>query len=147
MMSQFHRCGLLGLASGICLLAVLQAGCSVSYPQGVLVDQIHYDKTVFAQAPNMNIVSDLRQGDFDGDGANEILAVDREGIHLLELDGKEKRFTPFRSPESPYAVKVVDSGPDGKRRFLASLPNAAKTVLFDESGAIVWTVAGGSYDA
>jgi hypothetical protein len=131
---------------GFALLS-LQVSCSAtrSYPQGVLVDAVHFTRTVLYHADGMNLISELRIGDFDHDGTSDILAIGSDGIHLLALDGKEKRFTRFQSSEAPWAVISVPD-PTGAHAFVGNLPNQAQTVMFDESGRQVWSIAGGNYD-
>jgi hypothetical protein len=143
-MRQSHVIGFAVLATAA-MVCVAACYAPVSYPDGVLVEKVKYEKTVLFRGPNMNLVSDLRQGDFDHDGTDEILAVASDGIRLLGLEGKEKRFTPFRSAEGPWAVRAVTGNANGKLRFLGNLPNAHQTVLFDESGGVAWTSPGGSY--
>jgi len=133
------------IASFACAASVAACYSPVSYPDGVFVEKVKYEKRVLFRGSNMNLVSDLQQGDFDRDGADEVLAVAGDGIHLLELDGREKRFTPFRSAERPWAVRAVTGMADGRLRFIGNLPNVGQTVLFDESGAVVWTAPGASY--
>jgi hypothetical protein len=133
-------------ALNVCIVGILQIACSVSYPNGLLVDEVHFDKEVFAKASNMNLVSDLRQRDFDRDGTDDILAVASDGIHLLGMDGREKRLTRFQASEPPFAVKMVDGAANGRPLFLGNLPMAGKTVVFDDAGAIMWSASGSSFD-
>jgi len=120
---------------------------SVSYPDGVIIDTVKYEKAVYFRGSAMNLVFDLRQGDFDGDGTDDILAVGEDGAHILALDGREKRFIAFRAPEPPWAVGLLAGSGDGKLRFLGNLPKAAQTVLIDETGAVAWKAPGSYYGA
>jgi len=124
--------------SAVCLAGVAACYLPVSYPDGVIVDTVKYEKAAFFRGPAMNLVFDLRQGDFDGDGADDILAVGEDGAHILALDGRERRFIAFRAPEPPWAVGLLAGSGDGKLRFLGNLPKAAQTVLLDETGAVAW---------
>jgi hypothetical protein len=135
-MRQSHVIGfaVLATAATVCVVACYSP---VSYPDGVLIEKVKYEKSVLFRGPNMNLVSDLRQGDFDKDGADEILAVASDGIHLLGPDGKEKRFAPFRSPEGPWAVRAVTGAADGKLRFLGNLPKAGQSFLVG-SRNVIW---------
>ena len=132
------------IAAGV---AAALAACysRASYPDGVIVEAVKYEKAVFFRGSAMNLVSDLRQGDFDGDGADDILAVGADGAHILAPDGREKRYIGFRAPESPWAVRLVGRAADGKLRLLGNLPKARQTVLFDETGAVAWTAPGSSF--
>ena len=128
------------MAAGALLGMVCGSACSWPpwYPSGVLVEKVRFEKTEFFRGPGMNLVSDLREGDFDGDGAVEIAAVAEDGAHLLAPDGREKRFVPFQAPERPFAVRLVPGAGDGRPRYVGTLPVSGKTVLFDATGAIAW---------
>ena len=137
------RCGAVVIG---CALLSLEVSCSMprSYPQGVQVDTVHFTRTVFYHAAGMNLVSELRVADFDHDGKSEILVLASDGIRLLDMDGSVKRFTRFQSKEAPWAVVSV-SDATGVHAYVGNLPNQEQIVLFDESGRMVWSVAGSNY--
>jgi len=127
-------------AAAVLCLAACQL--PVSYPDGVIVETVKYEKTAFFRGPAMNLVSDLRQGDFDGDGSADLLAVGADGAHILGPDGREKRVIAFRAPEPPWAASVLAGPGASTPRVLANLPQAAQTVVFDETGAVAWKSPG-----
>jgi hypothetical protein len=131
--------------AAVCIAGLAACYSSVSYPDGVIVDAVKYEKAAFFRGPAMNLVFDLRQGDFDGDGADDILAVGEDGAHILAVDGREKRLIAFRAPEPPWAVRLLAGSGDGKLRFLGNLPKAAQTVLLDHTGAMAWKAPGSYY--
>ncbi len=127
----------------IILITILSiVGCEDTYPPFTLdssqmkVEKEHYKKEFFYKDPALNLIWDLKKGQFDNDPDEEILIVAGYGVRIVTLEGTIKDSFPI-----PYLreISAIDFNNDGDYEFLSEGGVwSSSVVVLNSSGKVEW---------
>lgn len=129
------------LIISITLLSIV--GCEDTYPPFTLdssqmkVEKEHYKKEFFYKDPDLNIIWDLKKGQFDNDPDEEIMVVGSYGVRIVTLEGKIKDSFPI---PHLYGISAIDFNNDGNYEFLGKGGglSSVSVVVLNSSGKVEW---------
>lgn len=116
-----------------------------------------FERTLFYSDGDMNLVYDIKQGNFDADPDLEVLIVGGDGPHIVDMQGKQKGFHPFQQIkgnlifrmlgflDQPWKVSCVELHKGHPFSFLGNLPDVSQTVLYNLDGTVRWHIRGAYY--
>ena len=125
----------------VILLSIV--GCEDAYPPFTLdssqikVEKEHYKKKFFYKDPDLNLIWDLKKGQFDNDPDEEILVVGSNGGRIVTLEGKIKDSFPI---PHLYGISAIDFNNDGDYEFLGRGGgfSSVSVAVLNSSGKVEW---------
>ena len=119
------------------------AGCGDDLPPFTLdssqmkVEKEHYKKEFFYKDPDLNLIWDLKEVQFDNDPDEEILVVGSYGVRIVTLEGTIK--DSFQIPHL-YGISAIDFNNDGDYEFLGKGGglSSVSVVVLNSSGKVEW---------
>ena len=119
-------------------------------PVGVMTEVASFHNEVFYFDGDMNLVYEMRIGDFHRGPGPEILVVSDDGYRLLNRQGKLLRRVPFKfnrrwSSRAIWGGRSLDLDGDGTLEFAGVLTKDPRTAIFDAAGKLVRQVPSTTY--
>jgi len=142
----------------LCLFLVSCSSGPPLPPYGSLIEKTKFIKSEFLNDDDMNLVYDMREGNYDDDPEAEVIIAAGDGVHIVSMQGVEERFIPYQKDkdsiafekshsysDSPWIVSIIDYPDKEHPSFIATLPDTRKTILYNWDGSIRWSIPGGYY--
>ena len=139
---------------GLILLALLIVGCGggrkVKVPYGRIVEDQRYNETILLDDERMNLIYELRRGDFEPDPGIETLVVSDDGYRVLNERDEMIRRVPFQFSEkwpsrALWGGRSMDMDGDGTMEYVGILVDDDRAAVFDQKGKMVRHTTGPTY--
>ena len=117
---------ILGLILLGCLLLLLYAGYAFitripsDYRPGIRIGEDFLSRSVFAEDPRIDFVTDIRFGDLDTHAGPEYCIAGDLGAIFLEPDGRSFKFVQLRTERYPIHEYWIVSGGNGDCSFMTN---------------------------
>ncbi len=136
-----------------CGFALLLAFCSVclahepQMPQdgAELCNKLGYDATLFYTSTKLELVYSMRMLPLGTMPSSGVLAATKGGVCWFSEQGQLIKTIQYATRERPWDVTILNALSENEIRFLGTLPDQGRTVLYGIDGDVVINLAGGYY--
>ncbi len=127
-------------------------GCTTGtkLPIGIITEEAAFDNDIFLFEGHMNLIHEIRLGEFNPSPGREILIVCDDGYRILTTRGKLLRQVGFSynkrwNAHSIWGGRALDLDQDGRLEFVGVLNPQGRTVVFDWEGKPIRDVYSTTY--